>query len=151
MPQGAACQFFNPASALMPRQAPIKTITFAGGAGTGAFGTAVPLYTVSGDVLITRIMAKCTTGLAGATATISVGTAGVVAGLIAVTTATGLTTTNKWWTDATPAPMKSLAALNKDAVLSDNIIINPLVAGVTGGVLVFYCEYIPLSAGASLS
>lgn len=147
MPIGSPAQIFPPSA---PRVI-TKTITFTGASGLGQFGTAVPLFTVSGDVLITRIAARCTTNLAGASATISVGTAGTVAGLIALTTATGLTTTNKWWADATPAPMKSLAALNQNAVLSDNIIINPLTANVTGGVLVFYCEYVPLSAGAVLS
>lgn len=123
-----------------------KSITFTGGAGAGAVGT-VPLFTVTGDVLLRNFLAVCGTTLVGATATISAGTAAAVAALLPVTTGT-LITAGLIWDDATPTVgIKPLVALNRDNVIANtNLVLNILVAALTAGVLKVYAEYTPLSA-----
>ena len=49
-----------------------KTITFDSGTGTGAIG-AVPLFTVTGEVIVSKIIPYITSNLAGNSATISLG------------------------------------------------------------------------------
>ena len=63
-------------------------------------GNPATLFTVTGVVLV-KLFARCTTNVAGASATIAVGTALSNAALIASTTATNLAA-NELWHDATP-------------------------------------------------
>ena len=82
-----------------------KTVTFAGGTTNdmGDFdGTGNPytLFRVTGTVLM-KLFAVCTADLAGASATLEIGTALSTAGLIAQTTATNIDN-NEIWHDATP-------------------------------------------------
>ena len=56
-------------------RAPTKTITFTGGAGAGAVGSAVTIWTISGRVLLERGMSFCSTTLVSTsnTGTIALG------------------------------------------------------------------------------
>ena len=84
-------------------------------------GTLDPLtlFTVTGDVLV-GIYGVCTTLLAGATATLSVGVAGNTAGLIALTTATDIDA-NEIWLDTTPS-----VGLDTSDALTYFIVVNGL-------------------------
>jgi hypothetical protein len=97
-----------------------KTMTFAGGTtndpgdhdGTGDPAT---LFTVSGGLVAVKLYARVVTALAGATATIEVGTTVSTASLIAQTTATNLAV-NEVWNDASPD-----TAAEADSTLEGNI------------------------------
>lgn len=130
-----------------------KTITFAGGTtnATGDHdGTGDPfsIFTVTGVVSM-RLFAVVATGLAGATATIEVGTAINTAGLIAQTTATNLAA-NEIWHDATPDASVELATVAAEKIVSQSVIGTVGTANITSGVLNFYCIWKPLSDGASV-
>lgn len=126
-----------------------KTITFDGGT-TNAIGdhdgTGDPftIFTVTGTVKV-KIFARCTTNLAGASATLEVGTALTTAGLIAQTTATDIDA-NEIWHDATPDASVELDSVLTWKIVSQNIIGTVATANITGGVIEFVCYWIPLSA-----
>ena len=124
-----------------------KTIEFTGAAGLGAIGL-VPVFTVTGAVFITFLGCKCTTSLTGATATVSLGVAGNVAELIALTTATDIDA-NDVWRNATPDVGAGPAIINQQVVLS--IAIDVLTAAVATGVLTFGCYWHPMISTGSLS
>lgn len=131
-----------------------KTITFDGGT-TNAIGdhdgTGDPfsIFTVTGVVSM-RLFAVVATGLAGATATIEVGTAINTAGLIAQTTATNLAA-NEIWHDATPDASVELATVAAEKIVSQSVIGTVGTANITSGVLNFYCIWKPLSDGAQVT
>ncbi len=128
-----------------------KTITFTGAAGLGAIG-AVPLFTIVGQVNIKKIAGYVLTNLAGATATLALGVTGSTALFIAATLATNMITTTAIWMTATPtAGGLAIPAACKDIDIDANIIGTVAAAAVSAGVLRIDVEYLPLSAGASLS
>lgn len=124
-----------------------KVVAFTGAANLGAQGT-VPIGTVTGAVLITHLMARCTENLAGATATVELGTADNTAGLIAQTTATDIDA-NDFWKDSSPEVKVSDAIVNK--VVNANIILTVATADVTDGTLIIEGYYLPLSPDGMLS
>lgn len=131
-------------------RAPTKTITFTGAAGAGAIGQVV-VYTVTGQVLIKQIIARCTTDLVGATATVSLGRAGSVAALIAATLATTIDA-GQFWMDGTPlAGLKVVPTGLQNVLTNLNITMDVLIAAITAGVLVFDAIYVPLTADGALS
>src|SRR3990167_3179839 len=87
-----------------------KTITFTGAAGLGATGN-VPLFTVTGEILVVVLLPTCTVNLgeAAPTATIALGVTGATSFFIAATTATDIDA-GDIWTDATPTEVNALAA-----------------------------------------
>lgn len=125
-----------------------KTMTFAGGTvndpgdhdGTGDPST---LFTVTGTVKM-KLFATCTTLLAGATATIEVGTALTTAGLIAQTTATNIVA-NEIWHDATPDASIELWSVATEKIVRQNVIQTVGTANITSGVLVYHCIWTPIS------
>lgn len=125
-----------------------KTMTFAGGTtndpgdhdGTGDPAT---LFTVTGTVRM-KLFATCTTLLAGATATIEVGTALNTAGLIAQTTATNIIA-NEIWHDATPDASIELWTVATEKIVRQNVIQTVGTANITSGVLVYHCIWAPIS------
>ena len=119
-----------------------KSVTLADAAGQGAVGQ-VAVFTVSGRVRV-RISAYCPTLLAGASATIELGTTTVTDGLIATTTGTDLDA-GEFWIGATPA---AVAASLGFFDVHEDIEIEVKVAAVTAGVIEFKCEYEPISDGA---
>lgn len=125
----------------------IKTITFDGAAGNGAVGT-VPVGTVTGSVLITQAAIRCKTDLAGATATVALGTAANTTGLVTTTTGTDIDS-GEFWQDATPEAGISPAIVDK--AVTGNLIITVGTAAVTAGVLEIVIYYLPLSDDGNIA
>lgn len=128
-----------------------KTVAFAGGVGTGAVGV-VPLFTVTGAVIV-RLVAICTENLAtGAGATISVGTPGAVDGLIAVTTGVDIDAGDIWFAAAPATVLDTLANAMLEYVIGDgaDIQADVLVDAITDGTITFTCWYTPLTVGAAV-
>jgi len=134
---------------LNAQRGPEKTIAFDGSAGNGATGT-VDLFTVTGDVLV-KVYAVCTEALAGATATIELGTAGTINGIIVQTTATDIDA-GELWHDASPA-----MGVEAETVVAEFIVVNSAdiiatiaTANITGGTIRFMCLWKPLSKNAAI-
>jgi len=134
-------------------QVATKVATFAGGTtnARGDFdGTGNPatLFTVTGDVLAI-VFGKCTTLLAGATATLEVGVVGNTAAIIAQTTATDIDA-DEVWRDATPA--LGVETLNDPQVIigGADIIETTATANITAGVITYYCLWMALSADGNV-
>lgn len=125
-----------------------KTITFDGGAGSGAVGQ-VPVFTVTGVIRVIRILARTTASLtSGGSATVSLGHATSVAAFIAAT-AFGNLVNNRYWLSATPGNtlLQTPSAL-KDVVMFTNITMDVLVASVTGGSIAFDLQYESVNGGS---
>lgn len=132
----------------------VKTITFAGGT-TNAIGdhdgTGDPftIFEVEGACLV-RILARCTTSLEGASATLRVGTALSDAGLIASTTATDIDV-NEIWHDATPDASVELSTVLTQKIVSQDIIGTVGTANITAGVIEFVCYWFPLTPDSKVT
>jgi len=128
-----------------------KVMTFAGGTtndpgdhdGTGNPAT---LFTVTGTVRM-RLLAKCTTSLTGASATVEVGTTLSTAGLIALTTGTDIDV-NEIWHDNAPDSSIELTSVLGEKTVSDDVIQTVKTANVTAGVILYTCIWYPLSENA---
>ena len=129
-----------------------KTMTFAGGTvndpgdhdGTGDPAT---LFIVTGGLVAVKLYARVVTALAGATATIEVGTTVSTASLIAQTTATNLAV-NEVWADASPDLAAEADSTLK--VVSQSIIQTVGTANITSGVIEYTAIWKPLTEGATL-
>lgn len=127
------------------------TVTFTGAANLGAVG-AVPLFTVTGEVLIERIVPFCTVLLteAGATATLALGVTGSTALFIAAINAVDIDA-NEFWTGATPtANGIAVPAALKDIAITDNIIATVGTQAVDSGAIRFDCWWRPLSGDGNV-
>lgn len=125
-----------------------KTVTFAGGTTNGIGddgGTQDPytLFTVTGTVAA-KCFAKCTTNLAGDTATVAVGTVASPTALITTTTATDIDA-NEIWHDATPDASVELSSVATEKIVSADIVLTTATADVTSGAIEVYCIWYPLS------
>lgn len=125
-----------------------KHMVFAGGTTNdpGDFdGTGNPatLFNVTGVVRM-RILAKCLVNLAGATATLAVGTALSTTGLITTTTATDIDA-NELWHDATPDASIEATSVLAEKVVSQNVIQTVGTANITAGEIMYTCLWYPLS------
>lgn len=125
-----------------------KSITFTAGGG-GALGQH-DLFTVSGCVHVV-ILAYCPTLLdeTGATATISVGTDDVVAGLQPVTNATDIDAGEIWAFDTAPSDCEDQASVG-GAWVSDDITYNVAGNTIKEGVLNWFCFWTPVTDGATV-
>ncbi len=126
----------------------VKNVTFAGGTTNGIGddgGTQDPLtlFTVTGRVLM-RVIGFCTVDLAGASATLEVGTALTTAGLIAQTTATNIDA-NEIWHDATPDASVELSTVATQKIVSQDVIMTTATADITAGAIQFVCYWFPLT------
>lgn len=123
------------------------TLTFAN---TGA--GFVPVFTVTGD-LIVRVMTVCATTVtsaAGANIELGVNIGGHTADMIAATLST-LLAAREIWHDATPdSEIEALGVWAQFIVADGNDVGLTLSAQVDTGAIEFYCFWVPLSAGASL-
>jgi hypothetical protein len=124
-----------------------KQITFTGLTGAGLINENVPVATVSGRVLLHAVHGYCITDLAGATATVSLGTVGNVGELIGVTTATTIDS-GEIWRSATPDV--GIGPTVGDHVTSLSLVINCLTASVSAGVLEVSLLWLPMSVGGDL-
>ncbi len=126
----------------------VQTIVFDGTSGLGLVNVAVTVARVTGEVLITNMGIYCPTSLAGATATISLGSAGNSAAIIAATTATTIDS-GDWWVDTSPA--QQIATAIKDTLLdAGGLQYEPLVATISGGTLELSLFWLPLSIDGNL-
>lgn len=124
-----------------------KTVAFDGAAGSGAVG-AVALFTVTGAVIV-RLVPICTEDLVcGAGATISVGTAATVAGLIAVTGATDIDAGDIWFAAAPATVLDTLTNSMTEMVIGDgaDIQADVLVDDITDGTIVFALWWTPVTS-----
>lgn len=128
-----------------------KLMTFAGGTTNdpGDFdGTGNPatLFTVTGQVAL-NVFGICTASLAGATATISVGTESSVAAICDQQTATDIDV-HEVWHDAVLAIAGQVAG--HEHIVDQDIIQTVGTANITSGVIQYYCLWVPLSENANV-
>ena len=123
------------------------TITMVSGT-TGATGQH-DLFTVSGPVQAI-VVGYCGGDLtSGGGATISVGTATVVDGCLAVTGFDALDA-GMMWIDNAPSDCEAESG-NRCVFVAANITYDVLVAAISGGELDFSCFWTPLAAGATVT
>ena len=132
-----------------------KTITFTGADSLGLHGTATTCFTITGGVVVIEyICGRVTTNLAGASATITLGTTQQTTKFIGTTTATTLVTTAELWLSTT-ATAGSLAfpAADVNIAVDENIILSSTHASadVTSGVLEIDVRWLPLTPTATLT
>ena len=124
-----------------------KTITFTGAAGVGAVG-AVPIWTVTGEVLVIALVPFCTVLLteAAPTATLALGVTGSTSLFVAATTGTAIDA-NEFWVDTAPdANGIALPAALKDIAITDNIIGTVAAQAVDSGAIRFDLLWVALSS-----
>lgn len=131
-----------------------KTATFTGAAGAGAVGT-VTVYTVTGDIYIHALVAKCTTDLteAGATATLTLGTVNQATRFIGSTNSTAIDQ-HEFWVSTTPTAYSiDLPDAMQSVIIAsgDDIIITCGAQNTNGGVLEFVLLWEPLSTDGAVS
>lgn len=111
-------------------------------------GNPLTLFTVTGTVAV-KLFGICTVDLAGASATLEVGTALSTAGLIAQTTATDIDA-NEIWHDATPDASIELSSVATEKIVSQNIIETAATANITSGNIYYICSWYPLTPNANV-
>lgn len=131
-----------------PWKAITVTKTFSHTAGGGDVGT-VALFTVTG-LIRGKLFARCTTNMAGASATIEVGVTGSTAGLIAQTTATNLIAP-ELWNDASPDKAIEAITTAPEYIINGNIFVTVGTANLTGGVIEFTLLYSPVSTNGAVA
>lgn len=114
-------------------------------------GNPYTLFTVTGDVIISRFWGICNTNLAGATGTIEVGTASNTAKLLAQVTATDLVDGDVYTDAGAEANIDILTpavgwAINDGA----DIIETAATADITAGQIDYYCIWAAVEANASV-
>lgn len=134
--------------------------TFTGAANLGAVGAA-PVFTTTGAVALDGFWVRCTTTLSDTVdgAEFTIGTTNDPAILYDGTTATGAgldldtLVAGLWVEDPLGDYGSNLAGgiSRAPAAVDENILMTVSGQAITGGVLVFYALYRPLSAGASLA
>lgn len=131
-----------------------KVMTFAGGTTNdpGDFdGTGNPatLFTVTGTVFA-KFFAVVEADLAGATATLIVGTAKNTNGLLAQTTATDLDL-DEIWHDATPDASIEATTVAAEKIVNQDIKQTIATANITAGTIRYICLWRPASTNASVA
>lgn len=131
-----------------------KTMTFAGGTANDpgdydGTGNPATLFTVTGTIKC-KLLAICSTNLAGATATLEIGTTASTAGLIAQSTATDIDATEIWH-DATPDSSVEASSVLVEKIVSDDIIQTVGTANITSGVITYTLFWYPLTEGATVT
>lgn len=128
----------------------LKTVTFDGNANTGAVG-AVPLFTVTGDILVVSLVPICTTDLVenGATAEMSLGVTDIVALFISITEPEDFENNEIWVSNTSDVTAEALPAALQNIIVNGDA--NNILATITGdtitaGVLNFYLTWRPLSS-----
>jgi hypothetical protein len=124
-----------------------KTVTFTGAANLGAVG-AVPLYTVTGEIEVVRLVPSCTVDLteAAPTATLALGVTGSTALFVAATTGTAIDAGEFWMSTTPTANGLAIPAALKEIAITDNIIGTVAAQAVNGGAIRLDLWWRPLSA-----
>ncbi len=135
-----------------------KTVTFDGSAGSGAVGT-ITVFTITGRVLIHRVLAFCTAGLfGGATATLRCGGVLDTDGLFDQVNAADLDN-NEWWQQANP--LRGLVSLDGghdggqissqvQKMTDEDVILTVGAAVISGGTIIFDVWYEPVTDDGAL-
>lgn len=141
------------ATELYPNTPPVsvrKTITFTGAAGLGAQG-AVPLFTVTGSVIVEKIVGVCTADLtSGGAATLALGVTGATTLFIGATTATAIDTGEIWASTTPTAAGIALPSALKDIAINANIIGTVVTADISGGAIDFLVVYRQISTDGAI-
>jgi len=131
--------------------AAMKTFTFSNTAGAGALPSTIPLFRVTGAVLLC-LRGYVETTLAGASATLVHGKAGTTNDLIPILTCTNMVAGSG--IDSTSAVVARGTALAKTPLKTyfDGEIINATsaTAAITAGKINYICDFIPLTEGAGV-
>jgi hypothetical protein len=114
--------------------------------GTGNPST---LLTVTGTVEI-AIIAVCTVAFLGTSATLELGTALSTAGLIAMTTATGITIGDIWH-DNSPDASVELSSVITRKIVNQNVIFTVKTADITAGTLKLFIFWNPISSDGNVA
>lgn len=131
------------------RIADIVSVSTPDGSATAWTQAAHRLFTVTGTAMV-RVFGVVTETITGA-ATGEVGVAGATAGLIAQLANMGTLAAGDIFINATTATAVPLGVLSDYAVVTDiDIDLKIASANVTNGAITFYCQYIPVSAGATV-
>lgn len=114
--------------------------------------TAIPLFTVTGRVLILTFTGHCTETLTAENGdeTIEVGGATNTAGLLAQISVDALDA-DEWFLATPVGGLIAMEATQKDMLTDEDIIVT--VAGTTGyddGTVFYEVSYVPLTSGATL-
>ncbi|KKM08108.1 hypothetical protein LCGC14_1727210 [marine sediment metagenome] len=131
-----------------------KTVTFTGATSLGAIGD-VPLFTVTGTILVVSLIPICTTDLVenSAATLMSLGVTDIVALFIAATEPEDIDEDDVWDAVAPATTAVALPALLKDIIVvgaANDILATVAGDTVTGGVLQFNLRYIAISDGATV-
>ena len=126
-----------------------KTVTFDDGVGTGDIGN-VPIFTVTGEVLIEKIVPFCTVTIteegAPGGATLALGVTGATTLFIGATTALDIDA-NEFWVDTAPdANGVALPAALQNVVITDNIVGTVATDELDAGAIRFDVIWRPLSS-----
>jgi hypothetical protein len=127
------------------------TVTFTGAANFGAVGV-VPIFTVTGEVLVCYFVPSCTVDLteAAPTATLALGVTGSTSLFIGATTGTAIDATELWISTTPTAAGLALPAAMKDIPISANIIGTVAAQNVTAGAIRFDLWYLALSSDGAV-
>lgn len=127
-----------------------KTITFTGAAGLGASG-AVPLFTITGSVIVEKIVGICSVDLVSAGGgSLALGVTGSTSLFIGATTATTIDVGEIWASTTPTAAGIALPAALKDIAINADIIGTVSAADVTAGAITIVVYYRPLSSDGAL-
>ena len=117
----------------------------------------ITLFTVTGAVLcrVYGVVGATPFASTASTGTLAIGITGTTGLLIAATTANGtnLVANTPWFTTA-PTILGialSVEVLTYDMVNGANIILTIATNNITAGAVVMYCDWIPVSAGATVT
>lgn len=130
------------------------SVAFDGTAGKGASagGGNVPIFTVTGEVLVVALVPFCTENLVSAGGgTLALGVTSAPTLFIAATTGTDILI-NKFWIDTSPdANGVALPAALKDIILTDNIVGTVGTADISDGTIRVDCYWLPLSSDGNVA
>jgi hypothetical protein len=113
----------------------------------------VALWTVTGSVLarVYGVVGATPFASTATTGTLAVGVAGATGVFLAATTANGTNlVANTAWIDNAPTVTAKIMASAAWVLTTGNIILTVAVNSMTAGAIVMYCDWIPVTAGASV-
>jgi len=139
-----------------------KTIAFDGSANNGNLGDDVPVFTITGRVMIERWTAYCSEDLVSAAGAATRLQMGVTSNTSAITggTQTFISdfATNRWWNGREEAVAQGYAEsanIPRFATIDENVVLNVFDNGggadVTDGTLVIDCWYRPITDNGALA
>lgn len=127
-----------------------KTVTFTGAADLGAQG-AVPLFTITGSVVIEKIVGNCTADLVSAGGgSLALGVTGATTLFIGATTATAIDVGEIWASTTPTAGGIALPAALKDIAINADIIGTVATGDITAGAIDILVVYRQLSSDGAL-